>query len=94
VRDALDVLVQAGIEPVVKWFPRCLLGQHGHLLDNRQPQMLIRDSFQDRLSHNFGFNCIHAEDCDWFGRGCDGLHERHVAVFGDSADLLRPERRT
>jgi len=91
VRDAIALLGRENVEPVVKWFPRCLLEEHGRLLDNRQPQMLIRDSFQDRLSHNFGFSCAHAQNCHWFGRGCDGIHERHLEVFGNVAEQLRPQ---
>ena len=85
--EALDILLAGGVHPVVKWFPRCLLGRHAGLLDNHQPPMLIRDSFQRRLSHNFGFSCVHRAAC---ADPCDGLHERYIAVFGDERDVLQP----
>lgn len=88
---ALDIFDDAGLSATVKWLPRCLLGRHGDKLDNHQPQMLIRDEFQVRLSDGFGFGCVNAERCRWFGRGCDGLHEGYVAAYGDEAERLRPE---
>lgn len=89
--DAVDLLRQAGVEVVIKWFPRCLLGAHAPLLDNHQPPMLIRDEFQHRMGRNFGFGCAYANSCRHFGNGCDGLHERYASVMGDERDLLRPE---
>ena len=88
---ALEVFEAAGSEVVLKWLPRCVLGRFGDRLDNHQPQMLIRDEFQQRLSRHFGFGCVHAAQCRWFGRGCDGLHESYVRAYGDEADRLRPE---
>lgn len=90
VLGALDVWADAEVETVVKWLPKCLLGRHGELLDNHQPQMLIRDEFQKRMGTNFGFDCVHAQRCSAFGRGCDGLHEGYVRALGDERDLLRP----
>jgi molybdenum cofactor biosynthesis enzyme MoaA len=89
--EALEIFEAAGSEVAVKWAPRCLLGRFGDRLDNHQPQMLIRDEFQQRLSDNFGFSCPHARSCRWYGRGCDGLHQSYVAAFGDEADRLVPE---
>ena len=88
---AMEVFDSAGSEVVVKWLPRCLLGRFADRLDNHQPQMLIRDEFQARLSDHFGFDCAHAASCRWFGRGCDGLHESYVRAFGDESGRLRPE---
>ena len=87
---ALDRLDAAGIPATVKWFPRCLLGRHGAKLDNHQPQMLIRDEFQVRLSDGFRFGCVHQDRCGWYGRGCDGLHAGYRAAFGDERDRLSP----
>ena len=89
--EALDRLEAAGVSRTVKWLPRCLLGRHGACLDNHQPQMLIRDEFQVRLSDGFRFGCVNAADCRWYGRGCDGLHEGYRAAYGDEATTLRPE---
>ena len=91
VRQALRIFEAAGTSAVVKWFPRCLLGRYAPLLDNHQPQMLIRDEFQSRLSDGFVFGCVFQDRCKWFGRGCDGLHQRYVQRFGDARTLLRPE---
>ncbi len=90
-RQALDHLEGAGVPAVLKWWPRCLLGRHGDKLDNHQPQMLIRDEFQVRLSDGFRFGCVHADRCRHFGVDCDGLHEAQARVHGDLADLLEPE---
>lgn len=87
---ALEVFEAAGSEVAVKWLPRCVLGRFADRLDNHQPQMLIRDEFQERLSDHFGFDCPHASRCRWFGRGCDGLHESYVRAYGDEADRLQP----
>lgn len=89
VREALDEADALGLEAVVKWLPRCLLGDHGDKLDNHQPAMVIRDEFQTRLGTHFGFGCVHG-GCRWLGRGCDGLHEGYVARFGDERELLCP----
>ncbi|HCH65484.1 MAG: hypothetical protein CL927_08460 [Deltaproteobacteria bacterium] len=88
---ALEVFEEAGSDVVLKWFPRCVLGRFGHLVDNHQPQMLIRDEFQSRLSNHFGFDCSHARQCRWFGRGCDGLHESYTRAFGSEEHRLCPE---
>jgi len=90
---ALAMFEAVGTQAVVKWFPRCLLGRYASLLDNHQPQMLIRDEFQSRLSDGFVFGCAHESSCRWFGRGCDGLHESYTRAFGDEAGRLRPEQR-
>ena len=87
---ALDRVDQAGATAVVKWIPRCVLGHHGDKLDNHQPPMLMRDEFQDRLSDNFGFDCVHANRCRWFGRGCDGLHASYRRVYGTEDARLKP----
>ena len=89
--QALDLLEEGQVPATVKWFPRCLLGRHAARLDNHQPQMLIRDEFQVRLSDGFRFGCVNAADCRWYGRGCDGLHEGYRAAYGDEATTLRPE---
>lgn len=88
--QAVDALQERGVPVVLKWFPRCLLGRHGALLDNHQPQMLIRDEFQVRLSDGFVFGCPHARSCRHFGRGCDGLHEGQLRAFPGDAALLLP----
>lgn len=88
--SAIDILRATGLRVTTKWFPRCLLGVHGDSLDNHQPQLLIRDEFQDRLSDGFRFGCVFSKDCDHFGRGCDGLHAGYVAHYGDEQNVLRP----
>lgn len=87
---ALHLLRERGLRITTKWFPRCLLGEHGATLDNHQPQLLIRDEFQDRLSDGFRFGCVFSGECAHFGRGCDGLHAGYVARYGDERALLRP----
>ena len=88
---ALEVFESAGSDVTLKWLPRCVLGRFAGMVDNHQPQMLIRDEFQSRLSGHFGFDCAHAERCRWFGRGCDGLHESYVRAFGGEAARLKPD---
>jgi len=87
---AIDRLRGQGLRVTSKWFPRCLLGRHGDTLDNHQPQLLIRDEFQDRLSDGFRFGCTFSKECTHFGRGCDGLHAGYVARYGDERTLLQP----
>ncbi len=87
---ALDRVKAAGARGTVKWMPRCLLGRHADCLDNHQPHMFIHDQFQARLNRSFEFRCPHERTCGHFRRGCDGLHQRYIAVFGDEAGLLRP----
>jgi MoaA/NifB/PqqE/SkfB family radical SAM enzyme len=88
-REAIAALRARSIPVTVKWFPACRL-EDPSLLDNHQPQMLIRDEFQIRLSDGFRFGCTYAASCRRFGRGCDGLHEGYVRRFGDERALLRP----
>jgi pyruvate-formate lyase-activating enzyme len=88
---ALDVVERAGASATVKWMPRCLLGDHAARLDNHQPHMFIHDQFQARLNQSFEFRCVHADACRHYRRGCDGLHQRYIEVFGDEAARLRPE---
>ena len=87
--EALEILDAAGSALTLKWFPRCLLGRFADRLDNHQPQLLIRDAFQARLSDGFVFGCAH-RDCRWLGRGCGGLHRRYTERFGDERALLVP----
>lgn len=89
-QTAISRLRREGANVVVKWVPRCLLGEWGGLLDNHQPQLLIHDFFQRRLGAGFRFDCAHRDRCRWFAKGCDGLHERYVERFGTEAELLTP----
>ena len=88
--EALDRVAAQGGTPTVKWMPRCLLGRHADRLDNHQPHMFIHDQFQARLNQSFEFRCPHERTCTHFRRGCDGLHQRYIEVFGDEAQRLEP----
>lgn len=93
-KQALGIVEQHGAQATVKWLPKCLLGEYGHLLNNHQPHMYIHEHFQQRLNESFKFGCIHQESCAAFRKGCEGLHVQYRQNFGEEAELLRPLGRT
>jgi cyclic pyranopterin phosphate synthase len=87
---ALDLCREAGITPVVKYFPRCLLGAHGDRLDNGQPDTVIVESFWDTFPK---FSCLYEAKCE-HSEECLGLHHPYVNKFGWEEQTLRPVPRT
>ena len=89
-QEALGLLRAGGVDVRVSWFPVCLLGPHGDVVDNHRSFTVIHDEFRSRLQRSSSFGCAHAETCSRFPRDCVGLHERYVQRFGDHADRLVP----
>lgn len=77
---------------VLSWFPVCLLGDDAARQVNHRDDTRIHDAFVQRVQAHGRFDCPHAAACPALGAGCYGLHERHRAVIGDEADVLRPLR--
>jgi cyclic pyranopterin phosphate synthase len=69
-RAALERLLSAGIPPVVKWYPRCLLGPLARYLDDSQPAALIADEYWTREP---AYSCIYEGVCADAARSCSGL---------------------
>ena len=93
-RVAHQKLTSADHTVTLKWFPLCHLGDAASSLHNHQPYMLIHNAFQERLSRDFIFSCPHRDSCQHHQAGCDGLHHRYIAIFGDERDWLKPVSRT
>lgn len=85
---ALEAAVQRGIPPVVKWFPRCLLGAYAWCQDDGQPPALIEDEYWAREPE---YGCLYAGTCD-AGKVCSGLSDPYVMRFGWEETLLQPIR--
>jgi cyclic pyranopterin phosphate synthase len=87
---ALDRCEAEGITPIVKYFPRCLLGRHGARLDNGQSDVIIVESFWDQFPK---FSCLYEAKCEHSDE-CLGLHHPYVNKFGWEEQKLRPVPRT
>ena len=88
--SALAACLKRGIPPVVKWYPRCLLGPFARYQDDGQPPSLIDDSYWQREPE---YGCLYQGVCDEAPRACSGLSESYVARFGWEEHLLTPHRR-
>ena len=98
--EALDAAVSRGIPPVVKWFPRCLLGPMAWCQDDGQPPALIEDGYWEQEPE---YGCIYEGVCsESIGRPpersggggkCAGLSDAYVHRFGWEERLLHPVRR-
>jgi cyclic pyranopterin phosphate synthase len=94
---ALAACVRRGIPPVVKWYPRCLLGEYAPFHDDGQPPSIIEDRYWDREP---GYGCIFDGVClDAPARpggstagACAGLSDAYVRELGWEEGVLRPRR--
>lgn len=88
--EALGEAAARGMPCTVKYVPRCLLGAHGALLDNGQPDVVIVEDFWDQFPR---FACLYEAVCEHSDE-CLGLHHPYVNKHGWEADRLAPEPRT
>ncbi len=88
--NALGRAKQLGIPALAKYVPRCVLGEHGDLTDNSQPDVIIVEKFYDVYPE---FNCIYEAQCE-FSETCLGLHHPYISKFGWEENLLSPTPRT
>jgi hypothetical protein len=86
---ALDACVQRGIPPVVKWFPRCLLGPFAAYQDDGQPPAIVDDRYWSREPH---YACIYEGVCEEAGSRCSGLSFSYIEEHGWEDLALRPAR--
>jgi cyclic pyranopterin phosphate synthase len=94
---AIEAAVAHQIPPVVKWFPRCLLGPHAWCQDDGQPPALIEDSYWSREPE---YACLYEGVCalsvgrhaDRARGKCAGLSDTYVHRFGWEEGVLRPVR--
>jgi pyruvate-formate lyase-activating enzyme len=88
--EALRRCVAAGIQPIVKWYPRCLLGEYGRFQNDWQPTVLIQNEYWDAAPE---FACIYEGLCA-HGRagGCAGLSEGYIHRFGWEERVLQPAK--
>jgi MoaA/NifB/PqqE/SkfB family radical SAM enzyme len=89
-RAALDRCATHGIEAVVKYVPRCLLGEHARTQDNTQPDVVIVEAFYDMYPK---FACLYEAKCE-YAETCLGLHHPYITKYGWEKDLLTPFPRT
>jgi MoaA/NifB/PqqE/SkfB family radical SAM enzyme len=87
---ALDACRVAGMPAVVKYLPRCLLGEHQAALDNSQADVIIVEEFWTNFPR---FNCLYEAVCE-HSDTCLGVHHAYVNKWGWEADLLAPTPRT
>lgn len=86
---ALRLALENGIPPVVKWFPRCLLGPFARYLDDAQPKALIDDGYWEREP---AYSCIYEGICADAGGACSGLSHSYVEQHGWEETLLSPRK--
>jgi cyclic pyranopterin phosphate synthase len=89
-RGALERAASLGVEPVVKYVPRCLLGPQATALDNSQPDVVIVEDFWRTFPK---FDCLYEAVCE-HSEACLGLHHPYVNKYGWEVDRLTPEART
>lgn len=87
-RAALKDALARGIPPRVKFYPRCLLGEYGPLLDDSQPNVLVEATYWEAAPR---YACIHQESCRHAPSACSGLSHGYVRKFGWEESLLVPE---
>ncbi len=88
---ALERCEALQINPVVKWYPRCLLGDHGKYQNDAQPTVLIQNEYWDEAPE---FACIYEGICAYGNDNpCAGLSEAYVHRFGWEERLLTPTLR-
>lgn len=90
VRDALSRAEALGIQALVKYVPRCVLGDQAHKIDNSQPDVVIVEKFYDVYPE---FNCLYEAKCE-HSEACLGLHHPYISKFGWDEQLLSPTPRT
>ena len=77
------------IPTVVKWFPKCLLGEFASHLDDAQPPALIDDEY---WTEEPAYSCLYEGVCVDAGRDCSGLSHSYVRQHGWEERRLRPFR--
>ncbi|AKT42264.1 radical SAM protein [Chondromyces crocatus] len=95
--EALGRCVMRGIPPVVKWFPRCLLGEFAACHDDGQPPSLIEDRYWEREP---SYGCIYEGVCQEAparpggstAGACVGLSDSYVFEHGWEEQVLAPRR--
>ena len=87
--EALEACVSRGIPPVVKWFPRCLLGPFAAYQDDGQPPAIIDNRYWDSEPH---YACLYEGVCSEAGTRCSGLSFAHVTRYGWEQGALEPTR--
>lgn len=86
---ALETCVDRGIPPVVKWVPRCLLGDMAWCQDDGQPPAILEDTYFERAPE---YACLYQGVCaDAVGK-CSGLSHQYIRHFGWEHELLTPRR--
>jgi pyruvate-formate lyase-activating enzyme len=89
--DAVTRAESHGVPPVIRWFPRCLLGPFARYADDYQPGVLIPDWFWDRQPR---YGCLYEGVCADGGDPCSGLSHAYIRRYGWEEKLLTPRRPT
>ncbi len=79
-----------GFGVAVKYVPQCLLGEHGDVVDNTQPDVVIVEDFYDVYPQ---FACLYEAKCE-HSESCLGLHYPYIEKYGWEKDALTPVART
>lgn len=86
---ALDEARARKVEAVVKYVPRCALGEHAEALDNSQPDTIIVEDFWSTFPR---FSCLYEAVCE-HSEKCMGVHHPYVNRWGWEAHRLAPTPR-
>lgn len=89
-RAALDRAKALGVPRVVKYVPRCLLGEHGDCVDNAQPDVVVVEDFYDLYPR---FACLYEAKCE-HSETCLGLTHAYITKHGWESERLVPIPRT
>lgn len=89
-KEAIGRAKDYGFGVVVKYIPQCLLGEHGDVVDNTQPDVVIVEDFYEVYPQ---FACLYEAKCE-HSETCLGLHYPYIDKFGWEKDMLHPIPRT
>ena len=87
VKESLVKILGAGINPIVKWLPLCMLDEFRAYAAPPSPDTVIID---ESFWHDFPkFGCLHEKVCEVF-ETCKGISHAYIERFGWEENLVRP----
>jgi hypothetical protein len=86
---ALERCVARDVLPIVKWFPRCLLGDFAGYQEDSQPTVLVEQTYWDKAPQ---FACLYSGVCAHSPSRCSGLSFPYIRRFGWEESNLKPAR--
>lgn len=87
-QEAADIAMSQGRRIEIKNVPECLLGAHGHLLENAQPELHIDPAFWQEFSRNGFHLCPAREQCR--SQRCLGFNAAYLEKFAGQVEAVTP----